>query len=219
MHDNTQANVVFCYNRANSEFGWASERSIRTELLWTGSDVERASGRCTHTSTHTTTSTHTYGALWTPDAASECDLSGLIHLNLHEHKSTDPPFLHRPTSLPYRGTATERSGGTWKHYVAGNTVVDFIAVWPERRRSERRVKHAHLGVGLPAAAIAAASAPSLPDFSGPVLERPVQLEGQVSSTPPSDLRVEEKAAENRNLTVIKSVKVNWAAAATNMHSL
>lgn len=68
-------------------------------------------------------------------------------------------------------------GGTWEHYVAGNTAADFSVVSPERRRSERRDKHAQPDAGPPAAS----SAP-LEDFVVPVLKRPVQLEGQVRFT-------------------------------------
>lgn len=68
-------------------------------------------------------------------------------------------------------------GGTWKRYVAADTALDLFTVSLEKRQSERRDKHAHPDSGL-----RAASSPALSDFFLPVLERPVQLEGQVSST-------------------------------------
>lgn len=74
------------------------------------------------------------------------------------------------------GFGAERTGGTWKRYVAGNTAADFT-VSLEKRRSELRDKHAHPDAGL-----TAASSVSLSDNFLPILKRPVQLEGQVRRT-------------------------------------
>lgn len=67
-------------------------------------------------------------------------------------------------------------GHTWKRHVAGNTAVDFFTVSLTKERSEPREKHARPDAGLPAAA---SPPPALPECFLPILERPVQLEGQV----------------------------------------